>query len=85
MAETGASIEAVIPGHNRRATGVITMIDNTVDPTTGMATLHATMPNANELLWPGSLVTRSRCAPRTQWLCRARLFRSASRATSCMW
>src|SRR5215471_8744891 len=57
MAETGASIEAVIPGDNRRATGVITMMENTVDPTTGMATLRATMPNADELLWPGSLVT----------------------------
>jgi RND family efflux transporter MFP subunit len=33
------------------------MIENTVDPTTGMVTLRATMPNANELLWPGSLVT----------------------------
>jgi multidrug efflux system membrane fusion protein len=57
IAEAGASIEAVIPGDNRRATGVITMIENTVDPTTGMATLRATMPNADELLWPGSLVT----------------------------
>jgi membrane fusion protein, multidrug efflux system len=57
MAEAGASIEAVIPGDNRRAKGVITMIENTVDPTTGMATLRATMPNADELLWPGSLVT----------------------------
>jgi membrane fusion protein, multidrug efflux system len=57
MVETGASIEAVIPGDNRRAKGVITMIENTVDPTTGMATLRATMPNADELLWPGSLVT----------------------------
>jgi membrane fusion protein, multidrug efflux system len=57
MAETGASIEAVIPGDNRRARGVITMIENTVDPTTGMATLRATMPNADQLLWPGSLVT----------------------------
>jgi membrane fusion protein, multidrug efflux system len=57
MAETGASIEAVIPGDNRRAKGMITMIENTIDPTTGMATLRATMPNADELLWPGSLVT----------------------------
>jgi RND family efflux transporter MFP subunit len=56
MVETGASIEAVIPGDNRRATGVITMIENTVDPATGMATLRATMPNAGELLWPGSMV-----------------------------
>jgi membrane fusion protein, multidrug efflux system len=58
--ETGASgafVEAVIPGDNRRARGVITMIENTIDPTTGLATLRATMPNADELLWPGSLVT----------------------------
>jgi membrane fusion protein, multidrug efflux system len=53
----GASVEAVIPGDNRRAPGVITMIENTIDPTTGMATLRATMPNTDELLWPGSLVT----------------------------
>jgi membrane fusion protein, multidrug efflux system len=53
----GASVEAVIPGDNRRAPGVITMIENAIDPTTGMATLRATMPNTDELLWPGSLVT----------------------------
>jgi multidrug efflux system membrane fusion protein len=57
IAETGASIEAVIPGDSRRAKGEITMIENTVDPTTGMVTLRATMPNADELLWPGSLVS----------------------------
>jgi membrane fusion protein, multidrug efflux system len=33
------------------------MIENTVDPTTGMATIRATMPNTDELLWPGTLVT----------------------------
>jgi RND family efflux transporter MFP subunit len=32
------------------------MIENTVDPTTGMATVRATMPNNDELLWPGTLV-----------------------------
>jgi RND family efflux transporter MFP subunit len=57
MAETGASIEAVVPDDSRRAKGEITMIENTVDPTTGMVTLRATMPNADELLWRGSLVT----------------------------
>src|SRR5579871_4729859 len=57
MAETGASIDAVIPGEKRRAHGTITMIENTIDPTTGMATLRASMPNADELLWPGTLVT----------------------------
>ena len=32
------------------------MIENTVDPATGMATVRATMPNPNETLWPGTLV-----------------------------
>jgi len=56
MAETGTSVDAVIPGDKRRAHGTITMIENTIDPTTGMATLRATMPNQDELLWPGTLV-----------------------------
>ena len=55
-AET-ANVAAIIPGEPRRASGVVTMIENTVDPTTGMATIRATMPNADELLWPGTLVT----------------------------
>jgi RND family efflux transporter MFP subunit len=33
------------------------MIENAVDPTTGMATVRASMPNEDELLWPGTLVT----------------------------
>src|SRR5262249_10847722 len=41
----------------RRARGAIAMIENAVDPTTGMATLRANMPNEDELLWPGSLVS----------------------------
>jgi RND family efflux transporter MFP subunit len=57
MAETGGAVETIIPGEKRRAHGAITMIENTIDPTTGMATLRATMPNDDELLWPGTLVT----------------------------
>ncbi len=56
LAET-ATIEAIVPGTTERAPGAVTMIENTVDPTTGMATIRATMPNQNELLWPGTLVT----------------------------
>ena len=55
-AET-ANVEAIIPGEPRRAGGVVTMVENTIDPTTGMATIRATMPNTDELLWPGTLVT----------------------------
>jgi multidrug efflux system membrane fusion protein len=56
LAET-ATIEAIVPGSGDRAPGAVTMIENTVDPTTGMATIRATMPNQDELLWPGTLVT----------------------------
>lgn len=55
-AET-ATVEAVVPGEAKRATGQVSMIENTVDATTGMATIRATMPNTDEVLWPGTLVT----------------------------
>jgi multidrug efflux system membrane fusion protein len=54
-AET-ATIEAIVPGSGARAQGAVTMIENTVDTSTGMMTVRATMPNENELLWPGTLV-----------------------------
>jgi len=54
-AET-ATVEAIVPGDPKRATGQVTMIENTVDPSTGMAMVRATMPNQDELLWPGTLV-----------------------------
>jgi multidrug efflux system membrane fusion protein len=57
LAAETATIEAVIPGEQKRANGQVTMIENTVDPATGMATIRATMPNENEVLWPGTLVT----------------------------
>jgi RND family efflux transporter MFP subunit len=55
-AET-AAVDAVIPGETKRASGQVSMIENTVDPATGMATVRAIMPNTDELLWPGTLVT----------------------------
>lgn len=51
-----ATIEATIPGSDSGATGAISMIENSVDASTGMATIRATMPNENEALWPGTLV-----------------------------
>ena len=52
-----ATIAAIVPGDPRRATGQVTMIENTVDITTGTVPVRATMPNSDELLWPGTLVT----------------------------
>jgi RND family efflux transporter MFP subunit len=57
-AET-ATIDAIIPGSGARAPGTVTMIENTVDTATGMMTVRATMPNDDELLWPGTLVNSS--------------------------
>ena len=54
-AET-ATVEAIIPGEQKRAHGQVTMIENMIDAATGMATIRATMPNTDELLWPGTLV-----------------------------
>jgi RND family efflux transporter MFP subunit len=57
LANETASIEAVIPGEQRRATGQVTMVENTVDAPTGTVPVRATMPNKDDLLWPGTLVT----------------------------
>jgi RND family efflux transporter MFP subunit len=56
MAEGTASVEAAVPGSDKTAVGRVTMFDNTVDATTGMVSLRATMENADEALWPGTLV-----------------------------
>jgi multidrug efflux system membrane fusion protein len=57
LANESANIEALIPGDPRKATGQVTMIENTVDATTGTVPVRATMPNTDEILWPGTLVT----------------------------
>jgi RND family efflux transporter MFP subunit len=57
LAAESGNVEIIIPGETKRATGTVTMIENAVDLTTGMATVRATMPNEDELLWPGTLVT----------------------------
>jgi multidrug efflux system membrane fusion protein len=57
LANESATIEAMIPGDPRRASGQVTMIENSVDSPTGMVPVRATMPNSDELLWPGTLVT----------------------------
>ena len=57
LANESATIEAMIPGDPRRASGQVTMIENSVDAPTGTVPVRATMPNTDELLWPGTLVT----------------------------
>ena len=57
LAAETATVEAIVPGERNRISGQVTVIENTVDPSTGMVTIRATMPNADEVLWPGTLVT----------------------------
>jgi multidrug efflux system membrane fusion protein len=57
LANESANIEAIVPGDPRKASGQVTMIENTVDPTTGTVPVRATMPNSDDILWPGTLVT----------------------------
>jgi membrane fusion protein, multidrug efflux system len=57
LTNESATIEAAIPGDPRRTDGQVTMIENSVDAPTGTVPVRATMPNKDELLWPGTLVT----------------------------
>jgi len=57
LAAETASVEAIVAGEKRRPTGLLTMIENAVDPTTGMVTMRATFDNADLVLWPGALAT----------------------------
>lgn len=57
MEDGTASVEAVIEREASSFRGQVSMIENAVDPTTGLATVRATMPNEDELLWPGAFVT----------------------------
>jgi len=56
MKDNLSSVKATIPGNGKSETGRIAMVENTVDPTTGMVTVRGIMDNASELLWPGILV-----------------------------
>jgi RND family efflux transporter MFP subunit len=57
LANGTANIQAIVPGDTRKADGAVTMIENTVDVATGTVPVRATMPNTDELLWPGTLVS----------------------------
>ena len=57
LAAESASVQAQVPGSTARASGQVTMVENTVDTATGMAMVRASMANEGEVLWPGTLVT----------------------------
>jgi RND family efflux transporter MFP subunit len=57
MAKDGSKVIATIPGRQNSEDGKVAMVENTVDATTGMITVRGVMGNANETLWPGTLVS----------------------------
>ena len=56
IAAKTASVRVRVPGTEKQADGTVSMIENSVDASTGMAMVRAQMPNKDELLWPGTLV-----------------------------
>jgi membrane fusion protein, multidrug efflux system len=56
LAAGTAEVIASVPGDAAETAGRLTMIDNNIDPTTGMVAMRATMENAEQILWPGALV-----------------------------
>jgi RND family efflux transporter MFP subunit len=57
IAAESATVDATVPGNDKHAAGQVTMIENSVDASTGMVMIRATMANQDELLWPGTLVS----------------------------
>jgi RND family efflux transporter MFP subunit len=56
MQKATTKVVATIPNSGRSAQGTVAMIENTVDSATGMVTVRGIMNNADETLWPGTLV-----------------------------
>jgi multidrug efflux system membrane fusion protein len=57
MASGKLGVLAAIPGRNDQpATGEVSSMDNTVDPSTGTIQIKATFPNNDKSLWPGQFV-----------------------------
>jgi membrane fusion protein, multidrug efflux system len=57
MAESKLPVIATPQGDARvEEHGVLTFVDNSVDPSTGMIKLKGTFPNTNRKLWPGVFV-----------------------------
>ncbi|MDE2362116.1 MAG: efflux RND transporter periplasmic adaptor subunit [Hyphomicrobiales bacterium] len=55
MKTGGALVQARPQGLNRWIDGKVAVLDNTIDPSTGMLVARAEFANADEALWPGQL------------------------------
>jgi membrane fusion protein, multidrug efflux system len=53
MARSRLGVQATPPGDSVAEKGVLTFVNNTVDPSTGTIHLLASFPNSDQRLWPG--------------------------------
>jgi multidrug efflux system membrane fusion protein len=53
MARSHLGVQATPPGDSLVEKGVLTFVNNTVDPSTGTIHLLASFPNTDQRLWPG--------------------------------
>ncbi len=53
MGRSHLGVQATPPGDSIAEKGVLTFVNNTVDPTTGTIHLLASFPNTDQRLWPG--------------------------------
>ena len=58
-AKNRAPVTATLPGSRTALQGVLTFVDNTVDPQVGTVRAKAQFNNAAQQLWPGQYVTTS--------------------------
>jgi multidrug efflux system membrane fusion protein len=57
MAKEDLKVEAVLSEINSASiAGVLTFVDNSIDPATGTILLKATFPNKDQALWPGQFL-----------------------------
>ncbi len=51
-----ARVRLTVPGKTDKREGPVTAIDNAANPSTGLVTAYASIPNAPQVLWPGEIV-----------------------------
>ena len=50
-----AQMEVIVPGSTQRISGPVSVIDNSVDASTGLVTVRARVANKQLMLWPGQV------------------------------
>lgn len=65
MRTGSARVELTAPGTTEKITGPVTMVDNTVDNSTGLITVRSRVANSEARIWPGQ-ITQARLVLRDE-------------------